>query len=230
MGWARQGIRAGAQSCGRARPRPRPAPLLMRWPFWMPSTSPRQATAPYRSSATGALTLGCCAAYIFPRSRTRSTFPSRRRQALLLLCIAPLLLALRRRPSLVALCRAAREKTKAAETTSRHRRLGGLRRVIAIGVRHAAPSRTVGAETSAPKGVTAEPKVLPSTSSCALTNTMAMRPYSSRTPPTPTLGCCCSSTTTPGRCRAHRHRTQRGEIGPRQDVTTTRRSPSSRRC
>jgi hypothetical protein len=51
--------------------------------------------------------------------------------------------------------------------------------------------------TLAPKSVTAEPKVSPSTSSCALTNAMEMRHWSFGTPPTPTRECCRSSTTAP---------------------------------
>jgi hypothetical protein len=51
--------------------------------------------------------------------------------------------------------------------------------------------------TSAPKSITAEPKVSLSTSSCALTNAMEITPWSFGTPPTPTRECCRSSTTAP---------------------------------
>jgi hypothetical protein len=81
-------------------------------------------------------------------------------------------------PLLVALRRAVEEKTKAAETALHRRRLVGLCRVVVVVVweRNAAPSRTGSAMTSAPKSITAEPKVSLSTSSCALTNAMEMRP------------------------------------------------------
>jgi hypothetical protein len=58
--------------------------------------------------------------------------------------------------------------------------------------------------TLAPKSVTAEPKVSPSTSSCALTNAMEMRHWSFGTPPTPTRECCRSSTTAPSQGRRRR--------------------------